>query len=177
MQCRIPAIPRQTGFVPALARSPRAFSQPGGGAARAAGFTLLEMIVVLVIIGLIMGLVGPRLFGQADKAKVQTAGTQVRMLKGALQTMRLDISRWPTEQEGLALLTTKPANADAARGWAGPYLDEAVPQDPWGQPYQYSPQPSGDNPFTLYSFGADGKAGGEGQDADIGYTPGQPSPQ
>lgn len=177
MQCRIPAIPRQSGFVPALARSPRAFSQPGGRAARAAGFTLLEMIVVLVIIGLIMGLVGPRLFGQADKAKVQTAGTQVRMLKGALQTMRLDISRWPTEQEGLALLTTKPANADAARGWAGPYLDEAVPQDPWGQPYQYSPQPSGDNPFTLYSFGADGKAGGEGQDADIGYTPGQPSPQ
>ena len=177
MQCRIPAIPRQSGFVPALARSPRAFSQPGGGAARAAGFTLLEMIVVLVIIGLIMGLVGPKLFGQADKAKVQTAGTQIKMLKGALQTMRLDISRWPTEQEGLALLTTKPANADAARGWAGPYLDEAVPQDPWGQSYQYSPQPSGNNPFTLYSFGADGKAGGEGQDADIGYTPGQPSPQ
>ena len=87
--------------------------------------------------------------------------------------MRLDISRWPTEQEGLALLTTKPANADAARGWAGPYLDEAVPLDPWGQPYQYSPQASGDNPFTLYSFGADAKAGGEGQDADVGYPPGQ----
>ena len=111
---------------------------------RQAGFTLLEMIVVLVIIGLIMGLVGPRLFGQADKAKVQTANTQVRMLRGALQTMRLDISRWPTEQEGLALLTTKPANADAARGWTGPYLDEAVPLDPWGKPYQYSPQASGD---------------------------------
>ena len=139
------------------------------------GFTLLEMIVVLVIIGLIMGLVGPRLFGQADKAKVQTAGTQVRMLRGALQTMRLDISRWPTEQEGLALLTTKPANADAVRGWAGPYLDEAVPLDPWGQPYQYSPQASGDNPFTLYSFGADAKAGGEGQDADVGFPPGQPA--
>ena len=64
----------------------------------------------------------------------------------------LDISRWPTEQEGLALLTTKPTNADAARGWAGPYLDESVPLDPWGQPYQYSPQASGDNPITLYSF-------------------------
>ncbi len=138
-----------------------------------AGFTLLEMIVVLVIIGLIMGLVGPRLFGQADKAKVQTAQTQVKMLRGALQTMRLDISRWPTEQEGLLLLTNKPANADAARGWAGPYLDEAVPSDPWGQPYQYSPQPSGNNPFTLYSFGADGKLGGQGQDADVGYLPGQ----
>lgn len=137
-----------------------------------AGFTLLEMIVVLVIIGLIMGLVGPRLFGQADKAKVQTAETQVKMLRGALQTMRLDISRWPTEQEGLALLTTRPASVEAARGWAGPYLDEAVPQDPWGQPYQYAPVASGDNPFTLYSMGADGKPGGEGQDADIGYPPG-----
>lgn len=164
---------RQQGFFPALGHSPRAFSRPGGSAANASGFTLLEMIVVLVIIGLIMGLVGPRLFGQADKAKVQTAITQTKMLKGALQTMRLDISRWPTEQEGLALLTTKPANADAVRGWAGPYLDEAVPQDPWGQPYQYAPQASGDSPFTLYSFGADGKAGGEGQDADVGYPPGQ----
>ena len=139
---------------------------------RQAGFTLLEMIVVLVIIGLIMGLVGPRLFGQADKAKVQTAGTQIKMLGGALQTMRLDISRWPTEQEGLALLTTRPAGTDAARGWAGPYLDEAVPTDPWGKPYQYSPQASGSQPYTLYSFGADGKPGGEGQDADIGHMPG-----
>ena len=142
-------------------------------AARPAGFTLLEMIVVLVIIGLIMGLVGPRLFGQADKAKVQTAETQVKMLRGALQTMRLDISRWPTEQEGLALLTTRPASAEAVRGWAGPYLDEAVPLDPWGKPYQYAPQAAGENPFTLYSFGADGKSGGEGQDADVGYVPGQ----
>ena len=83
---------------------------------RQAGFTLLEMIVVLVIIGLIMGLVGPRLFGQADKAKVQTAETQIKMLRGALQTMRLDISRWPSEAEGLSLLTTRPGDAEAARG-------------------------------------------------------------
>ena len=124
---RIPAVPRQ------------------------AGFTLLEMIVVLVIIGLIMGLVGPRLFGQADKAKVQAAETQIKMLRGALQTMRLDISRWPTEQEGLGLLTAKPGNAESARGWAGPYLDEGVPQDPWGQPYQYSPEATADKPFVLYS--------------------------
>ena len=143
---------------------------------RQAGFTLLEMIVVLVIIGLIMGLVGPRLFGQADKAKVQTAETQIKMLRGALQTMRLDISRWPSEAEGLSLLTTRPGDAEAARGWAGPYLDEAVQQDPWGQPYQYSPQSSGDNPFSLYSLGADGKPGGEGQDADIGYTAGGNAP-
>jgi general secretion pathway protein G len=137
---------------------------------RQAGFTLLEMIVVLVIIGLIMGLVGPRLFGQADKAKVQTAGTQIKMLGGALQTMRLDISRWPTEAEGLALLTNKPAEG-SVNGWAGPYLEEAVPDDPWGHPYQYSPQPSGTQPYTLYSWGADGKPGGEGQDADLGHLP------
>ena len=143
--------------------------------ARAAGFTLLEMIVVLVIIGLIMGLVGPRLFGQADKAKVQTAQTQIKMLGGALQTMRLDISRWPTEQEGLALLTTRPANPQAVPGWAGPYLDEAVPMDPWGKPYQYQPQASASQPYTLYSFGADGKPGGEGQDADVGHVPGTPA--
>ena len=142
------------------------------GIPRQAGFTLLEMIVVLVIIGLIMGLVGPRLFGQADKAKVQTAGTQIKMLAGALQTMRLDISRWPTEAEGLALLTTKPGDTEAARGWAGPYLDEAVPADPWGHPYQYAPNASGDYPITLYSWGADGKPGGEGQDADLGHLPG-----
>ena len=136
---------------------------------RQAGFTLLEMIVVLVIIGLIMGLVGPRLFGQADKAKVQTAGTQIKMLGGALQTMRLDISRWPSEQEGLSLLTTKPGEGEAARGWAGPYLDQSVPMDPWGNPYQFTPAASGDSPYTLYSFGADGKPGGEGQDGDIGH--------
>ena len=87
--------------------------------------------------------------------------------------MRLNISRWPTEQEGVALLTTKPTNAGAERSWAGPYLDESVPLDPWGQPYQYSPQASGDNPITLYSFGADGKSGGEGPDANVGYPPGQ----
>ena len=138
---------------------------------RVQGFTLLEMIVVLVIIGLIMGLVGPRLFTQADKAKVQTAQTQVKMLRGALETMRLDISRFPTEQEGLALLVTKPSDPDIAARWSGPYLDGDVPQDPWGRPYQYSPQPSGKQPFTLYSFGADGVVGGTGFDADVGYLP------
>jgi general secretion pathway protein G len=135
------------------------------------GFTLLEMIVVLVIIGLIMGLVGPALFGQADKAKVQTAETQVKMLKGALETMRLDLSRYPTTEEGLALLNNAPADSAAAGRWRGPYLDEAVPNDPWDRPYVYRGERSASQGFTLYSLGADGQPGGEGLDADVGYVP------
>ena len=138
---------------------------------RMGGFTLLEMIVVLVIIGLIMGLVGPALFGQADKAKVQTAETQVKMLKGALETMRLDLSRYPTTEEGLALLNTAPADSAAAGRWRGPYLDEAVPNDPWDRPYVYRGERSASQGFTLYSLGADGQPGGEGLDADVGYVP------
>jgi general secretion pathway protein G len=148
----------------------RAFRAPRP---RVQGFTLLEMIVVLVIIGLIMGLIGPRLFGQADKAKVQTAQTQVRMLKGALETMRLDIGRFPTEQEGLQLLVAKPSDATLSQRWSGPYLDGEVPNDPWGNPYQYSPTATADQPLTLYSTGADGKRGGTDLDADVGFLPAQ----
>ena len=149
----------------------RSSRRPGSAAAQR-GFTLLEMIVVLVIIGLIMGLVGPRLFGQADKAKVQTAKTQIKMLTGALQTMRLDIGRVPSAEEGLGALVHAPAEPRAAKSWSGPYIEDAVPADPWGNPYQYAPAGDRDPPFVLYSLGADGKAGGEGLDADIGRTPG-----
>ncbi|WP_024868647.1 type II secretion system major pseudopilin GspG [Pseudoxanthomonas suwonensis] len=148
-------------------RQPPSFSRHAGG------FSLLEMIVVLVIIGLIMGLVGPRLFSQADRAKVQTADTQIRMLRGALQTMRLDVGRYPTEEEGLRMLVERPSDPKLAQRWQGPYLDEAVPNDPWGNPYQYSPRRSGSHDLTLFSFGADGQAGGEGYDADIGQLPAQ----
>ncbi|MDI1254194.1 type II secretion system major pseudopilin GspG [Thermomonas sp.] len=137
------------------------------------GFTLLEMIVVLVIIGLIMGLVGPRLFGQADKAKVQTAGTQIKMLGGALQTLRLDMGRFPTAEEGLGALVTVPTEPRAAKSWAGPYINDDVPDDPWGNPYHYAPSASGSQPYSLYSLGADAKPGGEGIDADIGRKPAQ----
>lgn len=140
---------------------------------RSSGFTLLEMIVVLVLIGLIMGLVGPRLFTQADKAKVQTAETQVRMLRGALETMRLDIGRFPTAEEGLALLVTPPQDPKIASRWKGPYLDEALPSDPWENPYQFALRPSANHSFSLYSLGADGKPGGEAFDADVGYLPGR----
>src|SRR5215813_14162462 len=86
------------------------------------GFTLLEMLVVLVIIGLLAGLVGPQLMGRVDTSKVTTAETQSRMLKSALDTMRLDIGRYPTKEEGLAMLSTAPADTRVARKWQGPYL-------------------------------------------------------
>lgn len=137
------------------------------------GFTLLEMIVVLVIIGLIMGLVGPRLFSQADKAKVQTAETQVKMLKGSLETMRLDIGRYPSQEEGLKLLVLQPSDSKLTQRWKGPYLEDGLPEDPWGNAYQYSPQPTGAHSFVLYSLGADGKSGGTDYDADVGQLPPQ----
>ena len=137
------------------------------------GFTLLEMLVVLVIIGMLAGLVGPKLFTKVDASKVQTAQTQVKMLKGALETLRLDTGRFPTEAEGLSLLNTAPTAENLKGRWRGPYLDEDLPKDPWGNPYQYSVPGSGGQPFALYSLGADGKRGGEGFDADVGYLPPQ----
>jgi general secretion pathway protein G len=135
------------------------------------GFTLLEMLVVLVIIGLLASLVGPKLFTKVDSSKVQTAETQIKMLKGALETMRLDTSNFPSSEQGLKALNTAPDDAKLRSRWKGPYLDEAVPDDPWGNPYQYrTPGPDG-RPFYLFSYGADGKEGGEGIDADIGIAP------
>lgn len=135
------------------------------------GFTLLEMIVVLVIIGLLAGLVGPNLFRQADRAKVQTAKTQVAMLRGSIHTFRLDVGRLPAEEEGLAALVRKPADSEASEFWEGPYVDGEVPSDPWNRPYIYQLRPSGTEEFSLFTYGADGRPGGEKFDADIGYLP------
>lgn len=138
---------------------------------RHGGFTLLEMLVVLVLIGLIASLVGPRLFSRVDASKVQVAETQIRMLRGAIETYRLEVGRLPSEQEGLAVLFTAPSDERARARWRGPYLDESVPDDPWGRPYRYSiPGPDGMG-FALYSLGADGEPGGEGNDADVGFLP------
>jgi general secretion pathway protein G len=137
----------------------------------AAGFTLLEMLVVLVIIGLIASLVGPRLFSRVDTSKVQIADTQSRMLRGAVETFQLEVGRIPTADEGLAVLVKPPADERAKARWRGPYLDEAVPSDPWGNPYVYSMPGRDGLPFALYSLGADGKRGGEGNDADVGFLP------
>ena len=140
---------------------------------RHSGFTLIEMLVVLVIIGLLAGLVGPKLFTKVDTSKVQTAQTQVKMLKGSLETLRLDVGRFPTQAEGLSMLNAPPADEKLRARWRGPYLDEALPLDPWGNPYQYSVPGANSQPFALYSLGADGKRGGESNDADVGYLPPQ----
>jgi general secretion pathway protein G len=137
------------------------------------GFTLLEMLVVLVIIGLLAGLVGPRLFSKVDQSKVTTALTQTKLLRGAVESLRLDIGRYPAEDEGLALLTRRPTDAALAARWRGPYLDDVLPIDPWGQAYQYAVPGADTQPFALYSFGSDGKPGGEGDAKDLGILPAQ----
>ena len=135
------------------------------------GFTLVEMLVVLVIIGMLAGLVGPKLFGRVDSSKVKTAEVQIKMFKGSLETFRLDVGRFPTQAEGLLVLNQAPTEEKARAHWHGPYLDQDVPLDPWGNPYLYSLPGANGQPFALYSVGADGKRGGEGIDADIGTVP------
>ena len=136
----------------------------------ARGFTLLEMLVVLLIIGLLVGLVGPRLFGRVETSKVQAAEAQVKMLRQAVETYRLDVGTLPAANEGLEALAKAPNDTVKPR-WKGPYLDDAVPTDPWGNKYQYAVPGAEGRPYALYSFGADGKPGGEGVDADIGLLP------
>lgn len=133
------------------------------------GFTLLEMLVVLVIIGMLAGLVGPRMFGKVDSSKVKTAQTQIKMIKGALETLRLDVGTFPTTEEGLSMLYDPPSDERKRQRWQGPYLDERVPLDPWGNAYQYSVPGQDRQPFALFSYGADGQPGGEEFAADIGF--------
>lgn len=135
------------------------------------GFTLIEMLVVLVIIGMLAGLVGPKLFGRVDSSKVKTAEAQIKMFKGALETFRLDVGRFPTQAEGLLVLNQPPTDARARPRWHGPYLDQDVPLDPWGNPYIYSLPGANGQPFALYSLGGDGKPGGVGIDAEVGMLP------
>jgi general secretion pathway protein G len=135
------------------------------------GFTLIEMLVVMVLIGLLAGLVGPKLFGRVDSSKVQTAQAQIKMFKGSLETFRLDVGRFPTQAEGLATLNQAPSEERAKARWRGPYLDQDLPRDPWDNAYVYSLPGANGQPFALYSLGADGKRGGEDADADVGMLP------
>jgi general secretion pathway protein G len=143
------------------------YREPSLHRMRTGGFTLLELLVVLAIIGLLGALIGPQLFERLEGSKVVTAQTQVRMLKTALDTMRLDIGRYPTVEEGLNLLVASPSEAALRARWRGPYLEGAVPLDPWGNPYQYNPTGRDLNAITLYSYGPTGKPGGE----MVGYLP------
>jgi general secretion pathway protein G len=131
---------------------------------RERGFTLIEMMVVMVIIGLLMALVGPRFIRQEEKAKLKAARAQIELLGTSLDTFRLDVGRYPTSQEGLAALRQRPFGLDR---WDGPYLKKEVPKDPWDRPYQYRSPGEGGRPYDLLSFGADGGPGGEGDGRDI----------
>ncbi|NCP09238.1 MAG: type II secretion system protein GspG [Deltaproteobacteria bacterium CG17_big_fil_post_rev_8_21_14_2_50_51_6] len=130
---------------------------------RREGFTLIELLIVMVILGLLAALVGPRMFGKVGSSKLKAAKAQISLLETALDTYRLDVGKYPTTDQGLEVLRTKPSDVEK---WDGPYLPKDVPMDPWGKPYVYrSPGEHGD--FDIISYGADGRQGGEGEDADV----------
>ena len=130
---------------------------------KAAGFTLLELLVVMVIIGLLAGYVGPKYFAQVGKSQIKAARAQIDALEKSLDQYRLDTGHYPVAEQGLAALITRPANEPK---WDGPYLAKRVPVDPWGNAYVYRvPGEHGD--FDLMSLGKDGQPGGSDEAADI----------
>ncbi|NRR31586.1 type II secretion system major pseudopilin GspG [Oxalobacteraceae bacterium] len=133
-------------------------------ARKRAGFTLLELLVVIVIIGLLAAYVGPKYFAQLGKSEVTIAKAQMESFEKALDTYRLDVGRYPSQDEGLGALMKKPDSA--GNKWNGPYLKKGVPLDPWGTAYQYR-SPGSNGEFEIISFGRDGKASGEKEDSDI----------
>ena len=127
------------------------------------GFTLVELLVVMIIIGLLAALVGPRFIRQEEKAKIRAAKAQIELLGTALDTFRLDVGRYPGSDEGLEALRTKPGGLER---WDGPYLKKDLPLDPWGKAYAYR-SPGEHGPYDIVSYGADGASGGEGDNRDI----------
>lgn len=127
------------------------------------GFTLLELLVVVVIIGLLVSYVAPRYFAQVGKSEVQVAKAQIEAFDKALDLYRIDMHRYPSTSEGLQALVTRPAGA---ANWAGPYLKKSIPPDPWGSPYVYR-SPGEKRDFDIVTYGRDGRPGGTGEDADL----------
>lgn len=134
-------------------------------AALSRGFTLLELLVVIVIIGLLTAIVGPRYFSQVGKSEQGTAKAQIDALSKALDAYRLDTGRYPTTEQGLEALVTKPNDESK---WNGPYMQKKIPPDPWGRPYIYRTPGQGAD-FDLASYGKDGQVGGEKENADLSF--------
>jgi len=126
------------------------------------GFTLIELLVVMVILAMLAAIVGPKLFTKVGKGKQSAAKTQIEMLGQALDSYRLDTGHYPTTSEGLKALEENPGD----QGWDGPYLKKALPVDPWKNPYQYQ-APGTHSEYDLFSYGADGAQGGEGENQDV----------
>ena len=131
---------------------------------RSTGFTLVELLVVLAILGLLAGLVGPRVLSQLGGAKSKTAAVQIKDLEQAAELFKLDVGRYPTSNEGLEALVTNPSSAS---GWNGSYLRRGLPNDPWGNPYRYE-SPGRHADIDIYTYGADNAPGGTGENADVG---------
>jgi len=130
---------------------------------RSSGFTLLELLVVMVIIGMLVGYVAPKFFSQIGKSEVKTARAQIDGLEKSLDQYRLDVGHYPSTEQGLAALNDRPSSEAK---WAGPYLKKKLPKDPWGNDYVYK-YPGDHGEFDLFSYGKDGKLGGTGEDEDI----------
>jgi general secretion pathway protein G len=156
---RAPAFKRRSGLLHHFVKQPAPNFKSGQD-----GFTLVEILVVITIIGLIMGLVGPRVLNYLSESKVKAATIQIESLAGSLDLYYLDLGRYPTTAQGLAALVQRPGGAAA---WNGPYLKNGnLPNDPWGHPYLYR-SPSEHGPYEIVSYGSDGQEGGTGIAADI----------
>jgi general secretion pathway protein G len=158
-----PRVRVRAELVPAVSAADGSVSVFARAHARSRGFTLLELLVVLVIIGLLAGYVGPQFFKQIGKSESKTAAAQLDALGKALDQYRLDTGRYPSSEQGLGALWVKPA--DESRWW-GPYLRKAPPKDPWGRDYLYK-APGEHGEYDLYSLGKDGREGGSGEDQDV----------